>query len=64
VPDSPRSLAAAELAAAWGSGARPVDDPTTALQSALSGARADGGPLVVCGSLYLVGHVRKLLLPA
>ncbi|CAN5591507.1 folylpolyglutamate synthase/dihydrofolate synthase family protein [soil metagenome] len=63
VPDSPRSLGAADLAARWGEGAIAIDEPDAALEEALAVARRDAGPLVVCGSLYLVGHVRKLLLP-
>jgi folylpolyglutamate synthase/dihydropteroate synthase len=62
VPDNPRSLEAHELAAAWGPGAEAVADPSEALESGLAAAIAGGGPLIVCGSLYLVGHVRKLLL--
>jgi dihydrofolate synthase / folylpolyglutamate synthase len=62
VPDTPRALPAGQVAAAWGAGAIAVADPTAALRRALDEARTTGGPLVVCGSLYLVGHVRKLLL--
>jgi dihydrofolate synthase / folylpolyglutamate synthase len=64
VPDSPRALEPSELAAAWGSDALPIARPEAALEAALSTARGEGGPLIVCGSLYLVGHVRNLLLPA
>ncbi len=48
-----------EALRAWLSG-RPVEveqDPIAALESALAGQR----PLLVCGSLYLVGWVRKAL---
>jgi dihydrofolate synthase / folylpolyglutamate synthase len=62
VPDSPRAMAAAELAAAWGPRARPVPSVDEALDTAIDGARSADGPLVVCGSLYLVGHVRGRLL--
>jgi dihydrofolate synthase/folylpolyglutamate synthase len=67
VPDSQRSLDAASLAAAWrhaGSSAVAVrPDPGSALDEALGLARDAGGPLVVCGSLYLVGSVRARLVP-
>ncbi len=62
VPDSPRTLAAVELAAAWGPRARAVPSVDAALETAIDAARSAGGPLVVCGSLYLVGHVRGRLL--
>jgi dihydrofolate synthase/folylpolyglutamate synthase len=39
------------------------DSADTALERALDSARAEGGPLIVAGSLYLVGHVRGKLLP-
>ncbi len=88
VPDSERSLSAADLAAAWDtavaeagagrpaarrpaagrsgagrSAASPVDDADEALRNALEVAASAGGPLVVSGSLYLVGHVRARLVP-
>ena len=67
VPDSERSLAAAELALAWeaatGRPAEAIDDADAALDHALRLAVATGGPLLVSGSLYLVGHVRSRLLP-
>jgi dihydrofolate synthase/folylpolyglutamate synthase len=63
VPDTPRSLAAAELAAAWGQ-ARAVEDPAQALADAREASQAGGGPLIVCGSLYLVGYIRGRLVPA
>jgi folylpolyglutamate synthase/dihydropteroate synthase len=62
VPDTPRSRDAAAVAESWGSDARFEDDTDTALNVALAQARAAGGPLIVCGSLYLVGHVRTVLL--
>ncbi|HEY7600783.1 MAG TPA: cyanophycin synthetase, partial [Candidatus Limnocylindrales bacterium] len=64
VPHTPRTLAAADLAAAWGSGARAIDDPASALAAAREASTKGGGALVVCGSLYLVGYIRGLLLPA
>jgi dihydrofolate synthase/folylpolyglutamate synthase len=68
VPDSPRALAAADLARAWweasGVAADAVcDDADAALERALEAAATEGGPLVVAGSLYLVGHLRGRLLP-
>jgi folylpolyglutamate synthase/dihydropteroate synthase len=61
--DVPRALPAAELAARWQALARStvvtvVEDPSTALATAI--ANADG-PVVVAGSLYLVGLARGLL---
>ena len=61
--DLPRALPAADLAAAWRA-ARPwadvrtVPDPDEALDLAL---RTGRGPVVVAGSLYLVGAVRARL---
>ncbi len=59
----PRSLSAADLAARWvalGAGAHVDVEPTVAgaLDRALSGAP---GPVVVAGSLYLVGEARGRL---
>jgi dihydrofolate synthase/folylpolyglutamate synthase len=62
VPESGNSLPPARLASDWGPGARPIADPDTALDAAVRNARSAGGLLVVCGSLYLVGHVRAKLL--
>ncbi|HET7676681.1 MAG TPA: Mur ligase family protein [Candidatus Limnocylindrales bacterium] len=71
--DSPRAATAEELAMAWrtatgaparrGVRASAIDDPDAALSEALGRSRADGGPLVVAGSLYLVGRVRGRLVP-
>jgi dihydrofolate synthase/folylpolyglutamate synthase len=67
VPDAPRSLAAAELASMWrerspaGSFIAAIGDASEALDHALAAARAEGGPLISCGSLYLVGAVRGRL---
>ena len=41
--------------------AQPVPDPREALDVALDQAGREGGPLVVAGSLYLVGAVRGIL---
>ena len=64
VPDAPRALAGEELAAAWGgdevSGRSSLPE---ALDEAVDLARVADGPLVVAGSLYLVGAVRAALVP-
>jgi dihydrofolate synthase/folylpolyglutamate synthase len=64
VPGATRSLGAAELAAVWrstaGSPAMAIEDPDAAMLTALRDAQ---GVVVVCGSLYLVGHVRGAILP-
>jgi dihydrofolate synthase/folylpolyglutamate synthase len=58
-----RALAARDLAARWQAGVptapdvTAVDDPDAALQLALDAS----GPVVVAGSLYLVGHGRERL---
>jgi dihydrofolate synthase/folylpolyglutamate synthase len=71
VPNSPRSLAATALADAWkesrvsrarSEAATPVADPARALEAALAESARVGGPLVVCGSLYLVGFLRGRLI--
>jgi dihydrofolate synthase/folylpolyglutamate synthase len=61
VPGTPRTLDATELATLWGAGAQPTDSVDEALERGLELAAAAGGPLVVAGSLYLVGHVRGRL---
>lgn len=70
---SPRTMAAADLGDAWrhtleraGPAAgtadiRADDDWISALDDAVGAARAEDGPLVVAGSLYLVGDVRGRL---
>jgi dihydrofolate synthase/folylpolyglutamate synthase len=72
VPDSDRSLAPAELAAAWlatpsarraESRAEAIVDADAALERALELAATAGGPLIVAGSLYLVGYLRGRLAP-
>jgi dihydrofolate synthase/folylpolyglutamate synthase len=60
----PRALEPRSLAAQWTAGGPPgarietAPDPTSALDRALDGP---GGPIVVAGSLYLVGAVRGRL---
>jgi dihydrofolate synthase/folylpolyglutamate synthase len=70
VPGTPRSLAASDLARACQGGSqasgsgwsvRAVDDADDALEIAIATAIAAGGPLIVAGSLYLVGRVRGKL---
>lgn len=56
--DDPRAASAEEVAAAY-PGAQAVDS----LEDALALARADGGTVIACGSLYLAGAVRSLLRP-
>ncbi|MEA2621867.1 MAG: dihydrofolate synthase / folylpolyglutamate synthase [Chloroflexota bacterium] len=69
VPDTPRALAASDVADAWGRSAHggasvtAVERADDALRAAMDRARAHGGPLIVAGSLYLVGHVRGKLCP-
>jgi dihydrofolate synthase / folylpolyglutamate synthase len=62
VPDTPRSNEPATVAEAWGPEARAIDDTDEALASAIALARQAAGPLVIAGSLYLVGHVRDKLI--
>ena len=64
VPDSTGSLEPARLASVWGAGASDIADPDRAYQSALQRAAQVRGPLIVCGSLYLVGYVRGRLMAA
>jgi dihydrofolate synthase/folylpolyglutamate synthase len=68
VPGSDRALPAAELAATWataaGMGTGPLlaeADADRSLDRALAIAADEGGPLVIAGSLYLVGHLRSRL---
>jgi dihydrofolate synthase/folylpolyglutamate synthase len=61
--DLPRALPAAELAATWraalpGADVRTIPSPDGALDLALSTGR---GPVVIAGSLYLVGAARARL---
>jgi dihydrofolate synthase/folylpolyglutamate synthase len=65
--DAARALPAGQLAARWRALAPSVAkvevraDPLQAVDAALGHARDDGGPVVVAGSLYLVGAVRAHL---
>ena len=63
--DMPRALAAEALAERWrtlvpGTAVEVVDDVGAALDRALG---TDSGPIVVAGSLYLVGEARRRWLP-
>lgn len=57
----PRAAAAIDLAKLVGSNAVPMDSLAEAYSLALQGAGA-GGIVCVCGSLYLVGEFKKMLL--
>jgi dihydrofolate synthase/folylpolyglutamate synthase len=61
-PQGGRALPAVALAARWqalsGRAAAAITEPATALQAALA---SGSGPVVVAGSLYLVGAVRAIL---
>jgi folylpolyglutamate synthase/dihydropteroate synthase len=61
VPGTPNSLDPRRLAAAWGAGAVAIADPDRAFGSAVDRASSARGPLIVCGSLYLVGYARTKL---
>ena len=61
-PEGGRALPAEDLAAGWaslaGRAAEAVPEPAAALDSALS---SGSGPVIVAGSLYLVGAARSIL---
>jgi dihydrofolate synthase/folylpolyglutamate synthase len=70
VPGTPRALKAVDVAAAWTAAAqgrggtstvRAIESVDDALKTAVELALAADGPLIVAGSLYLVGHVRGKL---
>ena len=61
VPGATTSLEPRQLASAWGRGARAIGNTDDALEAAERAAASDQRVLVVCGSLYLVGHVRGIL---
>ncbi|EFI33756.1 FolC bifunctional protein [Desulfonatronospira thiodismutans ASO3-1] len=59
VPDmgsGPRSMDRQELLSMMGDGAKPLDD----LEGFLKGLAPGDDPVLVCGSLYLLGHVYRL----
>ena len=67
-PAGGRALPAADLAARWqaltGRAAEGLGDPAEALDAALSsGSGPATGPVIVAGSLYLVGAARAILVP-
>jgi len=67
--DAPRAMPAADLAAAWRSASEVGADQEvvvsgtvdSALEMAVPSVRREGGPLLVLGSLYLVGAIRGRL---
>jgi dihydrofolate synthase/folylpolyglutamate synthase len=64
-PGSPRARPASEVAAAFrdqGYEATPAESVEASVEAAKDRARRDEGWVVVCGSLYLVGDARALLL--
>ena len=65
--DDPHALASSALLRRWrriaGDGGRIAEDPAGALELAADLRRAPDQPIVVAGSLYLVGAVRGMLLP-
>ena len=70
--DAPRAMPAAELAAVWRSASDAGADQEVvasetvdaALEMAIRSVRVEGGPLLVLGSLYLVGAIRGRLVEA
>jgi dihydrofolate synthase / folylpolyglutamate synthase len=56
LPGNPRAVPAGELAAALGPEARPAVDA----QAALAETRDETAPVLVCGSLYLLGEIFRL----
>ena len=57
-PEGPRALPAGELAAAIRTAPAETAD---SLDEALEKCRAYGGPVCAFGSLYYIGHLRRLL---
>ena len=60
IPDQPASLSAETLAAEAGrihTGARPAPSVAGALQAIDGGSGEGDRPIMICGSLYLAGHV-------
>lgn len=60
-PSSPRARAPEELLEMSPEGARVIDSPWDAFAAAEDAARREGGWVVVCGSLFLVGDLRARL---
>jgi dihydrofolate synthase/folylpolyglutamate synthase len=61
VPDATGSMDPSRIQSLWGAGAVNIADPLRAYESAWLRATQVQGPLIVCGSLYLIGFVRGLL---
>ena len=60
IPDQPASLSAEALATEANTvfaGARPASSVAGALQAIADGSVTPDGPVMICGSLYLAGHV-------
>lgn len=57
---SPQAVPAAELADCFGSIGRAAESLVPAYQKAIALAKADGGMVVVCGSLYLASELLRL----
>ena len=64
VPDAENSLDPRKLASIWGAGAVEIAVPERAWESARQRAAQVSGPLIICGSLYLVGYIRARLMAA
>ena len=64
VPDADNSLEPRKLASIWGAGAVAIAVTERAWESARQRAAQVSGPLIVCGSLYLVGNIRARLVAA
>ncbi len=64
VPGAENSLEPRKLASIWGAGAVEIAVPERAWESARQRAAQVSGPLIVCGSLYLVGYIRARLMAA
>jgi dihydrofolate synthase/folylpolyglutamate synthase len=70
--DAPRAMPATDLAAAWRLSADAgadqdvvaIETVDAALEMAIQSVRKEGGPLLVLGSLYLVGAIRGRLVGA
>jgi len=60
LPGNTRARSAAELAAALGKNSRPCADARTALAEAARLPGKDDEPVLICGSLYLLGEVFQM----
>lgn len=65
VPSNPRAIDAEELKKkilAYGVNAKAIKDPINAVLTALEKIKENGNALVICGSLYLAGDIRNILI--